>query len=343
MTTATGPRTALVADIGGTHARFALSDVEEMTVTHFAAFRTGAFATIGEAIAAYLRSVPFQPAMASIAVAGPVTGALVALSNAAWTFSREEVAEAAGTTKVHLLNDFAALARVVPYLTGHDLHALPGGRARPEAPRLVLGAGTGFGAALLVPMSGDPVAVPGEGGHGTFGATNACEHVILNYLEHSEDGHVSIERVLSGRGLEAIHSALTGPAAQTPAATIVERAHAKDAEAVHSVRTFVRIMARIAGDWALLTGARGGVHVAGGIAPRLLPWFEEGFRDAFEAKGRMTEWLRDVPVSVVLAPDAGLRGAALAASDVFDPCKPTKAPTLSYDTPAAGEPIASAA
>lgn len=335
-----GPRTALVADIGGTHARFAISDVEEMTIAHFVAFRTDAFATIGEAIAAYYRSIPFRPDMASLAVAGPVTRERVVLSNAAWEFTRDDVAAATGATRIELANDFAALARVLPHLTAHDLHAIPGGTAEPDAPRLVIGAGTGFGAALLVPNAGDPIAVGGEGGHATFGASDACERVILNYLERSEDGHVSVERVLSGHGLEAIHSALTGPAKRLPAATIVEHAHEGGAEAIRTVRTFAKITARIAGDWALLTGARGGVYIAGGIAPRILPWLDGEFRTAFEAKGRMTEWLRDVPTSVVTAPDAGLRGAALAASDAFDPCAPTAAPILRYDAPAT---VASAA
>ena len=350
MTSNAPPRTALVADIGGTHARFALSDVEEMTITHFAALRTNAFGTIGEAIAAYYRSIPYRPAMASLAVAGPVTGDRVALSNAAWSFTRAEVAEATGTDRVHLVNDFAALARVLPFLTEHDLHTVPGGRRDSGSPRLVIGAGTGFGAALLVPTTGDPIAVGGEGGHATFGAADAAERVVLNYLERSEDGHVSVERVLSGRGLEAIHSALTGPAKRIPAATIVAHAHSGDAEAIHAVRSFARILARIAGDWALLTGARGGVYLAGGIAPRILPWLDGAFRTAFEGKGRMTDWLRDVPVSVVMAPDAGLRGAALAASDAFEPGKRSKAPEIRYGASSAtasasatAAPIASAA
>ena len=342
MTVHAPPRTALVADIGGTHARFALSDVEEMTITHFVALRTSAFKTIGEAIAAYYRSVPFRPTMASLAVAGPVTGERVTLSNAAWSFTRGDVVRATGTERVHLVNDFAAIARVLPYLRDRDLHAIPGGHADPGAPRLVVGAGTGFGAAVLVPTRGEPVAVGGEGGHATFGAADASERVILHYLERSEDGHVSVERVLSGRGLEAIHSALSGPATRIAAAAIVERAHAGDAEAILTVRSFARILARIAGDWALLAGARGGVFLAGGIAPRILPWLDGAFRAAFEEKGRMTDWLRAVPLRVVMAPDAGLRGAALAASDAFDPCEPTRAPTLRYDAPVA-RPIASAA
>lgn len=320
----TGTRLALVGDIGGTHARFAISDVDEMTVTHFAALQTRLFASLQDALAAYLGSVPFRPDMVGLAVAAPVAGGAAAMTNASWSFTRGDVEAVTGASRVVLINDFEALARVAPYLVAHDLEPLGGGTRDPEAPRIVLGAGTGFGAASLVKSGRDWAAIAGEGGHASFGATDDEELAVRKHLSGTDD-HVSIERVLSGRGLEAVYAVLGLGARKVPAPEIVTRAEARsDPLAERTLALFTTVLARVAGDMALTLGARGGVYLAGGIAPKIGWALHSQFRDAFERKGRMSDYLSAVPVDVVKAPDAGLRGAALATSEAFPPA--TSAP-----------------
>lgn len=316
----TGARLALVGDVGNTHTRFAVSDVDEMTVSHFASLQTRNFRTFQDALLAYLQTLPHRPDMVSLAVAAPVRDEAAVMTHTPWSFSRADIAAATGASRIHLLNDFEALALVAAYLTPHDLESVDTGVAVASAPRIVLGPGTGFGAASLIETGSVPIALAGECGQATFAAADEQEAAVLAHVGKGAD-QVALEQVLSGRGLSSIYQALGGTDRNAPAPELVERAReGSDAVAREALELFVRVLARIAGDMALILGARGGVYLGGGVAPKILDFLQSGrFREDFCRKGRASEDLAKVPVQVIKAPDAGLRGAALAASRTFEP------------------------
>lgn len=318
-----GERTALIGDIGGTHARFAISDVDEMSVRHFAVFQTSMFSSLQDAIRHYLDSIPQQPAMAGFSLAAPMTDDEVAMTYLPWRFNREEIRQACGAERIHFVNDFEALAMSLPYLNPHDLQQIGGGEPVRDAPKAVLGAGSGFGIAGLVPRGDDWLPVAGEGGLASFGAMDERE---LELLAHTvgDDGLVSRRAALSARGMQAMHSALgkADGGAPAPAMTATEIVNAatkdEDPQAERTLECYAEFLARAAGDVALLYGARGGVYLGGGIPPKILKTLQAPpFREAFESKGRARDYLNDVPLYVITANDAGLRGAALAVSDAF--------------------------
>lgn len=316
-------RQALVADIGGTHARFAISDIDEMTITNFAMFSCSMFTSLQSAIEAYMRSVPHRPSMAGFAIAGPVTDERLSLTNLAWSFTRGDLKRAARVEHLHVVNDFEALALSLPYLTAHDLQKIGGGEAVRNGAMVVLGPGSGLGVAGIVSApSGGWVAVPGEGGHVSFPVENAEELRIVGEIRNGE-GHLSAERLISGPGLARLYGVLSGRREQNveppSVPEIVERGVAKeDPAAEQALALFVSWVGRFAGDVALLYGARGGVYLGGGIAPRILDLLESAaFRTAFLSKGRLSSFLERLPVHVIKAQDAGLRGAATALSAVM--------------------------
>lgn len=304
---------ALAGDIGGTRARFAFCDLDGSNIGPVTSLLTREHASLDEALARVMTGEA-RPDIVSLAVAAPVTNGRIELTNASWSFTAADVRRATGAGKVNLFNDFRALARVLPRLTSDDLKTVASGHRDPLAPCIVLGAGTGFGAASYVRTRAGWEGLPGEGGHMTFGATDADERLVHAHLAEAYR-HVSVERVLSGSGLEATHAAFGGDAASSE--QIVARAAAGgDPPATRTVDLFVRVLGRVAGDMALMLGARGGVYVGGGIAPHMLASLDsDTFRTAFRNKGRLSAYLSEIPVHVITAPDAGVRGAAVALAD----------------------------
>lgn len=313
-------RLALVGDIGGTHARFAISDIDELTISHFVSFRCAMFQSLQAAIAAYMGSIPHRPRMAGLAIAGPVVGDHLELTNRPWRFTPGELRSAAGVEHLTLVNDFEAQALALPYLTAHDQHRIGGGEADGRSPKVVLGPGTGLGMAALVPSPANGwTAVASEGGHVTFPVETAEELKIVDRLR-GEPGHVSAEDLISGPAMLRVYrtlAALRGqPAEAASSVEIVRLALAReDAVAAATLDYFVKWLGRFAGDMALAFGARGGVYLGGGIVPHIVEALEQpGFRAAFDAKGELSALLAPIPVSVIKAGDIGLRGAAVALS-----------------------------
>lgn len=309
-------RWALIADIGGTRARFATCALDGSKIARLAPLRTRDFPTLGAALGAALhgeagRAEP--PEVACLALAAPITGDRVDLTNARWSFTAQDVKRASGASRVLLVNDFEALARVLPHLRASDLSLLHAGAGDPCAPRIVVGPGTGLGAAGLVRTAGGWQAIASEGGHMSFGARDDDERCVYDHLSARRE-HISVERVLSGGGLEATHRAFGGAALS--AAQIVADADKGEPVARRTLAFFAATLARFAGDMALTLGARGGVYLGGGIAPRILRHLDtDAFREAFCDKGRMSAYLSGIPVAVITAPDAGVRGAAAALAD----------------------------
>jgi glucokinase len=305
----------LVADIGGTNARFALAELDTLALSEIRQVRCGDYPSLEAALGDYLGDLPARPDRAAIAVAGPVAGAEISLTNSTWSFAAPELCRRFSLTSVALLNDFAALALSLPHLLPADLHQIGGTAPVEHAAKAVLGPGTGLGIAGLVWSGSHWVAVPGEGGHMSLGADDERQLALLERLRKGRP-HLSAERALSGPGLAELYQAVAASHGLTPEAlqpndVIMRGLAAEDEIAVEALELFIIWLGRFAGDAALLLGARGGVYLGGGIAPKLVAKLSSGpFRQAFEDKGRMSAYLAPIPVNIIRADFATLTGAA---------------------------------
>ncbi|MGA9603609.1 MAG: glucokinase [Methyloceanibacter sp.] len=307
---------ALVADIGGTNARFALADLATLTLSACHQIRCADHQSLAAALGAYLATLPERPEQAAIAVAGPVTSDAISLTNAPWSFTAGELCCTTALSDVMLLNDFAALAHALPYLAGADLHLIGGSEPVEHGTKLVLGPGTGLGVASLIWSGESFIAVPGEGGHVTLGASDERELALLERVRKGRE-HLSAERVLSGPGLAELYRAMAASHGEDEGELqpndVIERGLAGDVLASEVLELFASLLGRFAGDAALLMGARGGVYLGGGIAPKIASVLSSGaFRASFERKGRVTAYLEPIPVYAILAEFATLKGAAAA-------------------------------
>lgn len=315
-------RTAVIGDIGGTHARFAICDIDELSVRHFAVFTTDMFTSLPEAVAHYLESIPENPDIAGFAIADPLSSERMGVENTAWSFTADEVQKACGAGKIHFVNNFEALALCLPYLNAHDRAQISPGEANEDAPMVVLGTGGEFGTATLRKISRKYVPFSGAAGHMAFSASNEREMAILSRVA-DKHGYAPLQSVLSGHGIETIHAVLAdlnGKAtSEATASGIIDLAlKDEDALALDTLDCFISILARVAGDMALLHDARGGLYLGRGITPKILKVLDsERFRAAYRNKGQLSDFVASIPVYAVLAHDAGLRGAAIAVSERF--------------------------
>ncbi|HZJ12802.1 MAG TPA: glucokinase [Methyloceanibacter sp.] len=310
------PSRALVADIGGTNARFAIADLATLEIAAVRSFLVAGHKTLAEAIRYYLKDIADPIGHAAIAVAAPVTGDAVKLTNSPWSFAKSELCAAVGLKHVHVLNDFEALSQSLPHLAAEELHQIGGEAPVPHGAKVVLGPGTGLGVAGLVWSAAGWVAVPGEGGHVTLGAEDERELALIERLRAGRE-RLSVERALSGPGLTDLHQAVAAAhghseSVLTPIEVEARALGGEDAIATEALDVFISWLGRFAGDVALVLGARGGVYLGGGIAPKLVARLGQGdFRDAFERKGRMKAFLEPVPIYVILAEYPALTGAAV--------------------------------
>lgn len=309
----------LVADVGGTHTRFALAQAGEF-LDGPRTLPTRAFASLAEAAHAYLRECGARPDEACIAVAGPVDADTVRLTNHDWEFSHRALAAELGVARLGVLNDFEAIALALPHLGATERLAIGGGTARAGKPLVALGPGTGLGVAQLVPTRDGFQAIATEGGHASIGPANAEElRMIAALLEAGE--HASRESLLSGPGIERIHRAVCALRAHTCEAQSAAQIQQRAVDGTHpccreSLEHFCAFLGTAAADQALCCGAQGGVYIAGGIVPRFTDFLRHSrFRARFEDKGPMSAYLRAIPVFVITRSDPGLLGAALATID----------------------------
>ena len=304
----------LVADIGGTNARFALADLATLELSHLHQTLCISHSSVDAALSEYLSGLPLKPRTAALAVAAPVCGEAIDLTNSHWSFRTRELCRSTKLEAIHVLNDFQALAMSLPTLAPADLRQIGGLAPEEHATKIVLGPGTGLGVAGLVWSGERWVPVAGEGGHMSLGARDAEELALLQALGKG-DAHFSAERAISGPGLAALYRAVAA-ARNEPAADpidVVARALAGEAAAGEALGLFITWLGRFAGNAALAFGARGGVYIGGGIAPKITAALAAGsFRAAFEQKGRMSAYLAPIPVYVILAEFATLKGAATA-------------------------------
>ena len=300
----------LLADIGGTNARFALAAADGISA--FQVLKAGDYPGIEAAIRAYLdRTAPdTAPRAAAFAIASPVAGDHIQLTNRGWSFSIKKLQRALGLEALRVVNDFAAIALAVPRLAPDEVEQIGGGTAVAGAPVAIIGPGTGLGMSALVWDRGNAVPVSTEGGHATMPAVDERQDAVIAQLRR-RFGHVSAERCLSGPGLVNIYTALAGQdAAELTPADVTDRAlSGSDALCVDALNMFCAMLGTVAGDLALSLGALGGVYIAGGIVPRLGPFFAASdFRARFEAKGRFTQYNAAIPTRVITADQPAFTG-----------------------------------
>ena len=301
-----------IGDIGATIARFALLANGELGRVR--TFNVADFARFNDVVAAFLEEPAGQvrATHALIAVAGPVEGTHSVLTNRSWLIDAHELRETFGL-EARIVNDFEATGFSLPRLAAADLCVIGGGQATDGAPMAVLGPGTGLGVACLVPASNRFIVLASEGGHATLAGACDREDRILDHLRQ-RFGHVSAERALSGYGLENIYQAIAAVeginATPCSAAEITKHAlNGGSQRAVAALETFCALLGSFAGSVALTFGARGGVYVAGGIAPRIVDFLARSeFRRRFEAKGRFQSYLGSVPTNVIVHPAATFVG-----------------------------------
>ena len=303
----------LLGDIGATNARFALmTDGLLGPVKWIAVDRYPQFA---DAIEDLLQEHFCERLVgnAVFAVAGPVEGESCNLTNCSWTIDGREVRDRFKLQTVQIINDFEATALSLPHLMEGDVRSLGGGRAVSGAPMVVLGPGSGLGVAGLVGDGARRIVIASEGGHATLAATSRREDVILDQLRQ-RFGHVSAERVLSGPGLENLYRAIAAvDEIDVPSRSASEITRAALQGACSASRAaldmFCEMLGGFAGNVALTYGARGGVYIAGGIAPRIVDHLAvTEFRSRFVHKGRFQAYLEAIPSQVIVHPAATFLG-----------------------------------
>ena len=316
----------LVADIGGTNSRFAVA--ADGAISEPVKFACADFQDMKAAIEAYLEFSSVEASdlnWAVLAVAGPVDGDEVHMTNHAWRIKGSEIADAFGWTRASVVNDFTALACSTPALTREHLKPLGGGSARANAGIIttaIVGAGTGLGVGGLVRGAFGVAPLTTEGGHTSFAPLDDIERAV-NAALLTRFERVSNERLLSGPGLVNLYWAL-GQAAgvQTdeiePAEVTARAIAGSDQLAVDTIAMFARMLGAFTGDLVLSYGARGGAYIAGGLVPAMRDIFDgAAFRARFEAKGRFREYMESVPVWLVTDPFAALTGAAVFGAAVW--------------------------
>ncbi|SDJ76370.1 glucokinase [Nonomuraea jiangxiensis] len=300
----------LVADIGGTNARFGLVTTPGARPSNVAVLHGSDYETLPEAVAAYLaeHAGGVRPGAACLALAGPIDGDHYRLTNSTWAGSARDL----GVPYAMLLNDFAALAVSLPHLDADDLVSL-GGPAPGHGVKAVLGPGTGLGVGGLVPTEHGWTPIPGEGGHVTVPAVEPREQEIVRVLQEQGPAHVVAEHVLSGPGLERLYRALAqvnGVAAPGLTASDIV-AKLDDPLCAETVDVFCGMLGCFAGNVALTLGARGGVYLGGGVLPRIVERVRtSSFRPRFAANPDMPGYLADIGTALIVAPQPALTGAA---------------------------------
>jgi len=306
----------LIGDIGGTNARFAIA--ERGTYRQLRHLEVDRYPSLHDALFDYLKALPEAERTGLsgvLAIAGPVIGDKITMTNKAWSFSVAELKRSLNLLSLTVVNDFAANARAIPHIAPSGLLVV--GPASPAAKGNigVIGPGTGLGVSTLIPSGADWVLVAGEGGHATLAAANEEEEAIIHMLR-KRWSHVSAERVLSGAGLVNLYEAICAidgvePLMLSPADVTKRAMNKSDDACVRAFARFCEFLGSVAGDLALTVGALGGVYIAGGILLRFKETFAaSAFRQRFEAKGRFATMLARIPTYLILEESPALIGLA---------------------------------
>ena len=301
---------ALIADIGGTNARFAIIRAPGAQPSHNRNLLNADYASLADAIRAYCQLENITPKRAAIAAAGPQQNGIFKLTNLSqWDVPIADLTRELGFSDIRILNDFEALALSLPHLGPDDLFSLkPNTKPHENSALAVIGPGTGLGVGAVLKTATGWQAIPSEGGHVELG--NRHKH-LAQYLDQVRDrfGRVSAERILCGKGFALLHEIMSGESLDP--AELGAKAVNKDAKAHKTAQAFLSLLASLAGDMALVYGARGGVFIGGGIITKLVPLIDaENFAADFRAKGRLEPYLDAIPVHIITNPVPALIGCA---------------------------------
>lgn len=308
----------VVADIGGTNARFALvrglNEKGSFDLEQQVTYATEDFATMQSCLAAYIgQLVDAKPKHVCLAIAGPVMGDNIAMTNLSWAWSTSAVKTELGLTRLAVINDFTAQACSLPLLSSDDLLEVKAGVEVAGATKAVLGPGTGLGAAGLLPVGDKWYPISGEGGHRNLAADTDEEYAIVKHL-NAELGHVSLETLLCGSGLLRLHKTLAkvrgiAESCDSPSDITHAAASGNDALALDTVNMFCGMLGSASADLALTMGARGGLYLGGGILPRFGQMLHDSpFVARFKAKGIMSHFVAEIPVKLITHPHPALLG-----------------------------------
>jgi len=300
----------LLADIGGTNTRCTITGPDG-DPGEACSFTNRDFDSLTDLLRDFIDGLEQDdaPQAGVLAIAAPVSGDHVHMTNIEWDFSLDAIRGALGFLQLRALNDFEALAWALPDLKPDDLMQVGGGTAIAGKPKGVIGPGTGLGVASLLPSNDRWLAVPGEGGHVTLPATDEREAAAISLLRQ-EFGHCSAERVISGPGIGLLHRALHG-GPSIDAAEVSRLADANDEAASETLEILFRLLGTVAANLALTVGAFGGIYIGGGIVPRHRDRFiASGFRERFEAKGRYGGYLKSIPTHLIVSSQPTLTGLA---------------------------------
>ncbi len=310
---ADGPR--LLADIGATHARFALESAPGV-LRGVAVLRCDDFPGIVPLLNAYLHDHNAEKIQhAAFALANPISGDLIRMTNRDWQFSTDEVRRTLGLSTLLIVNDFTALAMAIPALPADQILQVGAGKAAAHSVVGVLGPGTGLGVSGVIPTIDGFVTLGSEGGHMNFAPADEREFAILQFAWR-EWPHVSNERLISGPGMELIHRALADRngvkvPSRTSAEIITGALEDHDALCLEVLEVFAGMLGGAAANLAVTLGSFGGIYIGGGIVPRMAEWFVTSpFRARFEAKGRFTDYVGQIPTFVIMAPNPAFQGVA---------------------------------
>ena len=308
---------ALVTDIGGTNARFALYDLTTNKLFAITKILISKDDDLLVLIKNYLANQSISVDMACIAIACPIDDTdMVNMTNNNLSFSRSALIKALNLKQLEVINDFTAVSTSIPQLTDKDLVKIGGDDADLNYPIAIYGAGTGLGVSHLIKVNQHWISLSGEGGHTELPMTNEKEDRLLAELR-KKFGRVSSERFLSGNGIVNIYQALLNinnqPIEEIKPDVIVKKALSNSCPlCLETLTYFCTFMGRFGGNLALTLNTQGGVYIAGGIVPRFIEFFKSSpFRHAFENKGRMSYLVKKIPVYVITHEDPGLLGAGV--------------------------------
>ncbi len=310
----------LVADIGGTNIRLAIT--ENNNITEILSYQCANFPSLIDVIRQYIKEKQLTKASinACLAIACPADDNMISMTNLPWQFSQKELKKELNLNSLMLINDYTAIAMAIPMLTDEQKFKLGTGQAIANKPIAVCGPGTGLGVAILAPVDDCWHCLSGEGGHTDFAPIDDLEIKILQHLKKLKR-RVSYEQLLSGYGLEQIYQALLAINEHNTIVSLPTGLSAKDisTKAINNscpvcqqaLNQFCKVLGSFAGNLALTSGSLGGVYIAGGIVPRFIDYVNNSeFRSRFEAKGRMSHLNKQTPTYIITESQPGLIGAA---------------------------------
>lgn len=295
----------VIADIGATSARCALYRAGDSEASGLEVFLNDDFADARQLLSSYLEAADAKPRFGAVAIAAPLSGDDIQMTNRPWCFNRLELARQLGLETLHLINDFHAVAFALPRIRNKHLSEIGKASDYRDGTRATLGPGSGLGVGAWIADERGGTAMFGEGGHVTLSARNLEEDRIIAKLRERYD-HCSAERVLSGPGIVALHNAMHGDEMKTSREIT---SGTVDPKCRKTMEQFYRFLGSVAADLAMTTGASGGIYIAGGIVPDHIEQIRAStFRERFEDKNRYRAYMQSIPTYVITDPTPGLTG-----------------------------------